>query len=130
MSAARVSTEERDALRDLILDKLSGIDDLGLAISRKDHRKAEHLAQLYHDYLTVILVDLGWGDRGPSADALASPPEVVARVCGRLREAAESPHEFLKKDRLAAEQLEDRNRLVLEACNRALRAQSFVCDSR
>ncbi len=130
MSAARVTTAEREALRDLILDKLSGIDDLGLAIGRKDYRKAEHLAQLYHDYLAVILVDLGWGDHGDAVDSFTSPPEVLARVCGRLREAAESPHDFLKKDRSAAEELEDRNQLVLEACNRVLGAQSFVCDSR
>jgi hypothetical protein len=130
MSTVRVSAEERDALHDLLLDKLSGIDDLGLAISRKDFRKAEYLAQLYHDYLTVVLVDLGWRDHGDAAGRFTSPPEVLARVCGRLREAAESPHDFLEKDRSAAEELEGRNRLVLEACNRLLSSQSFVCDSR
>lgn len=130
MSSAHVSREERDALHDLILDKLSGIDDLGLAIGRKDYRKAEHLAQLYHDYLTVVLVDLGWGDHRNSVGSFRSPPDVLARVLGRLREAAGSPHDFSKKDRSAAEQLEDRNRLVLEACNRVLGSQSFVCDGR
>ena len=89
MSAVQVSSEERGALQDLILDKLSGIEDLGLAVSREDQRRAEHLGQLYHDYLTVILVDLGWGDRGVEAGGLTSPPDVLARVFGRLREAAE-----------------------------------------
>jgi len=112
--------EERDALHDLVLDKLGGIDDLGLAIARKDHRKAEHLGQVYHDYLTVILVDLGWSEEGRAEPSLQSPPDVLARVFSRLREAAESPHHFLDKDRSGAERVEERNRLVIAACNRIL----------
>jgi hypothetical protein len=118
MSTIELSAEERDALRDLILDRLSGSDDLGLAITRKDYRMTENLAGIYRDYLTLMLLDLGWGDRSGPVDGLSTPVDILDRVFARVWEAAKDG--YWVKDRSAVEAIEGRNRLVLDLCERVL----------
>ena len=122
MRTVVLSADERDALRDLILDQLGGSDDLSLAITRNDRRTAETLGGVYHDYLTLMCWDLGWRDGGGTVESLSTPDDMRARACGRLREAAQDG--YWVKDRLALEAIERRNRLVLDVCTRELAASN------
>jgi hypothetical protein len=53
---------QRDALHGQILDRLSGIGDIEVAI-RRNHVVAERFGREYSDELRLLLDDLGVGDR-------------------------------------------------------------------
>ena len=118
-----ISAEQRDALYDRILDRLSGIGDVWLAADSEDYDTADRLGREYSDELRLVLDDLGWGD-GPDETAieLTTPPEVLRRVFGRLRETTASERAAQATIWAESRGLEERNRLVGEACEAVLRA--------
>lgn len=120
MIKIRISAAHRDALYDQILDRLSGIGDVWLAVSAEDYEAATRLGREYSDDLRLILDDLGWGE-GPGRNIeLKAPPDVLRRVFDRLREAAAKQRSSEEPEWAEARELEDRNRLVAEACDTVL----------
>ncbi len=99
--ALTITKEQRDALYDQILDRLSGIGDIELTIQAENFGIAKRLASEYSDDLR-LLNDLGFGDGHGEPVELTAPPEVLRRVLPRMRDLAE------------------RNRLVAEACEAVL----------
>lgn len=120
---ASVTAAQRDALYDRLLDRLSGIDDVWLAASTENYETAERLGREYSDDLRLILDDLGWGD-GPEAEEieLATPPDVLRRVFERLRDSTETERAERASAWAASRELEERNRLVSEACRQVIEA--------
>ena len=51
-----ITVEQRDALYDQILDRLSGIGDIELAIQTENYEGAERLSQEYVDDLRLLLL--------------------------------------------------------------------------
>jgi hypothetical protein len=68
-----ITAAQRDALYDQILDRLSGIGDIELAIQLENYDAAERLGREYSDDLRLLLEDLGIGDGSgePSSAPLA-----------------------------------------------------------
>ena len=118
-----ISHAQRDAVYDQILDRLSGIEDIWLAASNERYETADRLSRESSDELRLVLDDLGWG-AGPEAATieLTTAPDVLRRVFGRLREVVageRAHHQAAATENL---ELENRNRLVGEACGVVLAA--------
>ena len=123
-----ISAKQRDALYTQVLDHLSGIGDLWLAIDAGDFRQADALGHAFVDDLRLLLDDLGWPDRTDlPADGrveLTMPPGDLRRVLGRLRdEAAEMFADALPRSGEDRELLR-RTGLAVEAAGRVLCAIS------
>jgi hypothetical protein len=121
--AITITGEQRDALYDRILNRLSGIDDVWLAASRADYDTADRLGREYSDELRLVLDDLGWGD-GPEGREieLTTDPVVLRRVFSRLRDSTAGECRAQATGWAESRVLEDRNRLVGEACETVLEA--------
>lgn len=115
-----ITPGQRDALYDQILDRLSGIGDIELAIQMENYDAAERLGREYSDDLRLLLDDLGFGHGDGSPVTLTSPPDVLRRVLPRLRELAEGMAESQEPEWVETRELRDRNRLVAEACTSVL----------
>jgi hypothetical protein len=121
--AVTITAEQRDALYDRIFNRLSGIDDVWLAASRADYDTAGRLGREYSDELRLVLDDLGWGD-GPGGEhvELTTDSDVLRRVFTRLRASAADERATQATSWAESRVLEDRNRLVGEACVAVLEA--------
>jgi len=118
----RISAEQRDALYDRILDRLSGIGDVWLAASTARFDTADRLSREYSDELRLVLDDLGWGDGPEGGVELKTDPAVLRRVFTRLRESSASERAAQATSWEESRVLEDRNRLVGETCDAVLEA--------
>ena len=115
-----ISAEQRDALYDQILDRLSAIGDIEIAIGAKNYETAERLGREFCDDLRLLLDDLGLGEGDGEPVEITSPPAVLRRVLPRLRELAEAHCGALEREVAEVKGLRDRNLLVKEACTALL----------
>jgi hypothetical protein len=115
-----ITAAQRDALYDQILDRLSGIGDIEIAIQAENFEDAERLAREYSDELRLLLDDLGIGEGEGQPVALVTPPDVLRRVLPRLRERAEGYSASLEPQWEEARTIKERNRVVAEACEAVL----------
>lgn len=84
--AITITAEERNALYDRVLDRLSGIEDILLAAGSEDFATADRLSREYADELMLICDGLGWGTRSESdVVELSTPPRAIT---ARVRPAA------------------------------------------
>lgn len=118
--SAKITAAQRDALYDQILDRLSGIGDIEVAIQSENYSTAERIGREYSDDLRLLLDDLGIGEGKGEPIEVATDPEVLRRTLPRLQHLAESHTASLESDRAEADRLEERNRLVSEACGAVL----------
>ena len=121
--AVTITAQQRDALYDRILDRLSGIGDVWLAADSKDFATAGRLGREYSDELRLVLDDLGWGDGPEGAEVqLTTDPDVLRRVFSRLQDSTTGERVAQATSWAESRALEDRNRLVGEACATVLGA--------
>jgi hypothetical protein len=118
--SVRLAAAERDALYEQIFARLSGIDEVWMAAAVGDHARADQVAREFSDYLRLILDDLGWGEGGGEPLELATPPDVLRRVCARMQSRAEAEREMQEEERAESLAREERTRRVLSACRRVL----------
>jgi hypothetical protein len=112
-----VSPDQRDLLYERIYRNLAGIDFVWEAAREEEFDKANRLGLKYCDELTLVIEDLGWGDRSSDRPIeLKTPPEVFRRVLERLRSEAEELEPVIDV-RGAAEE----NRRLLAACEELLK---------
>jgi hypothetical protein len=99
------------------------IDDIWSAASSADYDTADRLGREYSDELRLVADDLGWGD-GPGGRQieLTTDPDLLRRVFGRLRDSAAGERAAQATSWAENRILEDRNRLVDEACTTVLEA--------
>ncbi len=74
----------------------------------------------YSDRLRLIVEDLGWGDGRGEPVELKTPPDVLRRALGQLREEARSLDASEERERAELRENEERNRLVMETCENVL----------
>ncbi|HEX4730466.1 MAG TPA: hypothetical protein VH299_04320 [Solirubrobacterales bacterium] len=115
-----ITAAQRDALYDQILDRLSGIGDIELAIQLENYDAAERLGREYSDDLRLLLEDLGIGDGNGEPVELSAPAAVLRRVLPRLRELAQRHTASLEPEWIEASHIKERNRLVSEVCEAVL----------
>lgn len=118
-----LSGDQRDALYDLILDRLSGLGDLWLLIEHEDYDTADRLGREFSDDLRLILDDLGWGG-ATTPVTLTLPPSDLRRIFSRLREHAVSGRRVQEAELSEERRLLERADLVTTACDRVLTAVS------
>lgn len=111
-----ITAAQRDALYDQILDRLSGIGDIEVAIQAENYDDAERIGREYSDDLRLLLDDLGIGDGDGEPVELSAPPEVLRRVLPRLRQLALNYTAALEPEMVEVQEVSERNRLVSEAC--------------
>lgn len=120
MTTIRISAAHRDALYEHILGRLSGINDLWLAVKTEDYDAATRLGREYSDDLRLVLDDLGWGDGPGRTIELTTPPDVLRRVFGRLRDTAASQRLSEESEWAELRAFVERNELVTEASEAVL----------
>ena len=111
-----ITAAQRDALYDQVLDRLSGIGDIELAIKAANYDVAERIGREYSDDLRLLLDDLRLGDGRGTSIALKTPPAVLRRVLPRLRQLAEDHTASQEPELAEVRETLERNRLVSEAC--------------
>lgn len=85
----QITREERDALYEQVVTRLTGMDDVRVAAERGDFDAADRLAREYRDYLTVLVNDLGWGTvQQRERIMLVTPREVLRRFFRRILDSA------------------------------------------
>lgn len=126
-TATQITAEEGDALRQVILSHISGIDDLRMACEAEDFAQAERLGIEFGDELR-LMEDLRWTGvlSDTAALELTMPPEQLRRVFARLRSVVATLR--VDEEREEAEVVEEARRFreraqrVAEACDRVLGA--------
>jgi hypothetical protein len=115
-----ITASQRDALYDQILDRLSGIGDIEVAIQAENCDAAERIGREYSDDLRLLLDDLGIGEGDGKPVELTALPEVLRRVLPRLRQLALNHSASLEPEMVEVQEVSERNRLVSEACESVL----------
>jgi hypothetical protein len=115
-----ITAAQREALYDQILDRLSGIGDIALAIQAEKYADAERIGREYCDDLRFLLDDLGIGEGDGEPVELSAPAEVLRRILPRLRERADNYTAGLEPEWVEVSEMMERNRLVSEACEAVL----------
>jgi hypothetical protein len=118
--SVRITAAERDALYEQIVVRLSGIDEVWMAVEAEDYAQAERVGREFSDNLRLILDGLGWGAGSGGALELATPPDVLRRVCTRLRGRAEAQRRMEEEERARGQEREEQTQQVLETCRRLL----------
>ncbi len=118
--AITITAEQRDALYDLIVGRLSGIGDVWLAARTGDFEAAQRLSLAYSDDLRLLAEDLGWGDGAGEAIELRTPPDVLRRAVSRMRETARKLDAQEEEERAELRANESRNHLMIETCQSVL----------
>jgi hypothetical protein len=118
--SVRITAAERDALYEQIYVRLSGIDEVWMAAEANDYARAERVAQEFSDDLRLILDDLGWGEGSGKPLELTTPPDVLRRICTRMRCRAEAQRELEAEEWAERQPREERAERALETCRRVL----------
>lgn len=118
-STVTISGPQRQVFRAMLLDHLSGIGDVALAIEQEDYEAAERLGSDFREDLR-LMADLGWEDEDLREADLTMPPAELAPLLRRLRADAEaglagSPAE--RESREEEERLRARYQYVLDTCD-------------
>lgn len=120
--AITVTPEQRDALYEEIVIRLSGIDAVWLATRAADFAAAERLGREYSDNLRLVLDDLGFGDGTGEPVELRTPSDVLRRVLERLARRAQAQRQAEEKERAEREDSVARSAFVEETCQQLLGA--------
>jgi hypothetical protein len=115
-----ITAAQRDALYDQVLDRLSGIGDIEVAIQSENYDAAERIGREYSDDLRLLLDDLGFGGGNGEPVELTAPADVLRRVLPRLRDLAEGFTVSLEREWIETSETRERNRLISEACEAIL----------
>lgn len=121
MSKLTITSEQRDALYEGILDHLSGIGDLWIAVESGNLSRANRLGHEFSDDLRFVLDDLGFGEGTGATIELKTPPDVLSRVLSRLESQADAVHQTEAEERAADHPEDARNQLVRDTCRQLLR---------
>jgi hypothetical protein len=79
-----ITREQRDAIYEVVIDHLSGIDDVWIAVNQRDFATAKRLGRLFAEDLRLF-EDLGWNDHiDREAVELRLPPSELTRTIARL----------------------------------------------
>jgi hypothetical protein len=115
-----ITREERDALYKRIVVQLNGIDGVYRAVEDEDWATAQSLGQEFSALLRLVCEDLGWGAGEEGALTLSTPPDVLARAAGSLRDLARRDRIHYEEESKSAEEKADEARYLEQTCERLL----------
>lgn len=116
-----LTPQQRALLREDVLIRLDGIGDIELARRQGDYDRARRLGLAFSDDLRLMSDDLGWDEQGPDgAIELTTPPDVLRRALGRIRDLALGLDASEARERAELRANHERNRRILEACRQVL----------
>jgi len=118
--SVRITAAERDALYEQIAVRLSGIDEVWMAVQAEDYARADRVGREFSDDLRLVLDDLGWGTGSGQPLELITPPDVLRRVCTRMQDTAEAQRRTEEEERARSQEHEEQTQRVLETCRRVL----------
>jgi hypothetical protein len=124
-TTTEITGEEGDALREVILSHISGIDDLRAACEAEDFAQAKRLGVEFGDELR-LMEDLRWtGVLSETAVLeLTMPPKQLRRVFTRLRSVVSTLRVDEEREEAAAveeaRRFRERAQRVADACDRVL----------
>jgi hypothetical protein len=117
-----INREQRDALYEFLIDQLSRLADLPLAIKHEEYPTAKRLGREFGQYFR-LLDDLGWGSDGRAEVALSMPTVELADALARLRADAKGALDGSADERESRELDEEyrqRHTLVFETSSELL----------
>ncbi len=115
-----ITGKQRDALYEQLVIRLSGIGDELLAALGADYQAADRLGREYSEDLRLILDDLGWGEGRRGEVPLTTPPEILRRVLGRIRNVAIVAGNQAGEEQAEAEKRERHHAFVRQTCEDVL----------
>lgn len=95
------------------MNRMSGAESVWIEAGKGNHQAAERAAREFHAILTLLLTDLGWGERGGPVE-LKSPPDVLRLLANLFKETAEFEDAEQREIKLAAADMEIERRGLLE----------------
>jgi len=119
-----ITKEERDALYNRIVIRLSGIDDVYRAVEKEDWATAQELGREFSSLLWLVCEDLGWGAGKGERLTLSIPPDALSRAVGPLRELASRDRVHYAQESESANERANEARYLEEACARLIDALS------
>lgn len=128
-TTTELTADEGDALREVVLTHISGIDDLRMACEAEDFEMAERLGIEFGDELR-LMEDLRWSGGLPETAviSLTMPPEQLRRLFVRLRSVIATLRADEEREeaevRQEARTFRERAQRVTEACDRVLGAEA------
>jgi hypothetical protein len=115
-----ITKEERDALYDRIIVRLSGIDDVYGAVEDEDWAVAQSLGQEFSALLRLVCEDLGWGVGEEETLTLTTPPDVLSHAAGSLRDLARRDRMHYEDESKSAGEKADEACYLEQTCERLL----------
>lgn len=116
-----ITAEQRNLLYDHILDHLSGIGDIEIALTQEKYEMARRLGMTFSDELRLMSEDLGWGEEASAAAIeLKTPPDVLRRALTRFRDMTQALDASEEGARTELRENAERNHLVIAACQQVL----------
>jgi hypothetical protein len=118
-TTTRITGEQREAIYEFLVEQLSRLTDIPIAIKREEFAIAGRLAREFSQHFR-LLEDLGWGSDDRREVALTMPPEELADTLRRLYIDADgalggSPEE--REAREVEEASRRRDQLVLDTAS-------------
>ena len=77
------NADQRNAVRDSIVNRLSGIGDIRIYIRRGDFDAARRLGEEYADDLRLLNDGLGWGEEATGEVQVDLPADLLERTLSR-----------------------------------------------
>lgn len=111
---------QRDLLYDQLLDHLSGIGDVWLAIDAGDFERADRLGREFVEDLTLISESLGWGEGDGDPVELTVSPEILRRALNRHCERALTRDANEIHERHELKIAKEHNEAIVQACRGVL----------
>jgi hypothetical protein len=115
-----ITKEERDALYDRIVVRLSGIDGVYGAVEDEDWAAAQGLGKEFSALLRLVCEDLGWGVGEEETLTLSTPPDVLTHAADSLREMAKRDRMHYEDESKSAEVEANKARYLEQTCERLL----------
>lgn len=116
MTPLTITAEQRDALYEHIVVRLTGVNDINIALEQGGFEEASRLSDEFADCLRLLHDGLGWGDAAQGSTELKAPADVVCRSLSRVKERAETEDQLEAEESAELEARRRQNRLVRETC--------------
>jgi hypothetical protein len=130
-SSIKIAARQRDALYQLVRDRLSAVNDIWLVLDRGDYATAERLASRFGEDFRLMR-DLGWDpDDDREMVEFTMPTPDLMRIAKRLRDDARGGIAALEEERdsVGPPEFIEGYRTVRETCEDILMAVLAELDS-
>lgn len=130
-NSIKIAAHQRDALYELLRDRLSAVGDICMALESEDYATVERLATRFGEDFRLMR-DLGWNPDDRETVELTMAPLDLMRIAKRLRDDARGGIVGLEEERdsVGPPEFIEGFRVVRETCEEILMAVLAELDSR